>query len=88
MNGWVELRHPVARYEERSQVEQIHKHLVAVAVGKGNIWISQRAHVLFSTTATCSEVKSKLKASLSSRQKFELMFLKDLARRLQSKVTS
>lgn len=34
VNGRVELGHPVARHEERSQVEQVHKHLVAIAAGK------------------------------------------------------
>lgn len=34
VNGGVELGHPVARYEERSQVEQIHEHLVAVTAGR------------------------------------------------------
>lgn len=34
MDGGVELGHPVARDEERGQVEQVHKHLVAVAAGR------------------------------------------------------
>lgn len=34
MNVGIQLGHPVARHQERRQVEQIHKHFVAITAGK------------------------------------------------------
>lgn len=34
VNVGIQLGHPVARHQERCQVEQIHKHFVAVTKGK------------------------------------------------------
>ncbi len=63
MNVGIQLGHPVTRHQERRQVEQIHKHFVAVTKGKENNWFHidlKFSHNIF---------RRLLQIELSKRQK-------------------